>query len=618
MAITSTLNLSSVSRGIGSLNSGLNRVKTSANNLKKVVLNQNRVKRQAIVGRKSLFSKREESIRRKDQEDILESSGVKGIARRTGSIIAESTKGFLGRLLDFASTLLVGWLLYNLPTILTWIKNLISRIQKLFNTLVGFFSNLINVFIDFGNILSGILYNVTRLDFLDSERKVRGAIDDLGMHFDEMGNQFEDGVKLLSTPLGQMPGEQEAAPTGTDYTTTEQGSTLTGPMKDALNIIGAHEADTSGGYNAMNQGTVADSKGNQPRSGPSKGIIKKNLTEMTIGEVIQHQSRNLTNDQGFIHAAGRYQFIGNTLPSAMKSAGLKPGDPFSPENQDRMAATLLKSRGLSPWTADPRSGYSAKERATIEAGRRSNIQFAQGVTPGGSTSRLPGASSSLAKAAQSLKGMSTRNAATSGGTNGCVYAVNAVFKSAGITPPWGNALRVSNAEAAMIKSGWREVPLNQRQAGDVIIIYDKHPTEPQIHIGIVLDNGKMISNSSSTGTFTWEDYPENVFKTYSQGQGYGKCYRMPGNTRGGGVMSSPMKDASGRLASANISPTSGQEQNLQPKRKGQQIMFIDDRQQETSQGGGGFVSDGQQLTPRMNASVNSFIKLQMLLDLAYT
>ena len=600
MAITSTLNLSSVSRGIGSLNSGLNRVKTSANNLKKVVLNQNRVKRQAIVGRKSLFSKREESIRRKDQEDILESSGVKGIARRTGSIIAESTKGFLGRLLDFASTLLVGWLLYNLPTILTWIKNLITRIQKLFSTLVGFFSNLINVFIDFGNILSGILYNVTHLDFLDSERKVRGAIDDLGMHFDEMGNQFEDGVKSLSTPLGEMPGEEQVPPTGTDYTTPAGAGSMEGGTNEQKTMSflissGLTQAQAAGIAGNIQQESHFDPKAD---NGSHHGIAQWDKKDRwpRVANYIKSIGKDPNTLEGQLYgvvweakARGDWKQIQGTKSSGQSASkwlerfeisGEKPGQRGYDNRMTNAAKLEAKYKNYSPQAA----------------------QIAQGVTPGGSTS--------LAKTAQALKGMSSANAAgTSGGRNGCVWAVNQVFKQAGMRPPWGDAIYVPTAEAQMIKAGYIRIKNGQQQPGDLYIV------NGQYHIGIVLPNGNIISNSSSQAKFAWESSLAQ-YEAYFKGPG--KFYRVPGNTRGG-VVGAPMGDTSGLIASANVSPAPGQEQNLQPKRKGQQIMFIDDRQQETSQGGGGgSVSGGQQSTPRMNTSVNSFIKSQMLLDLAYT
>jgi muramidase (phage lysozyme) len=47
------------------------------------------------------------------------------------------------------------------------------------------------------------------------------------------------------------------------------------------------------------------------------------------------------------HAMGRYQFIPQTMMSAMKSAGLNPTDLYSPENQDKMALAFATTIGIN-------------------------------------------------------------------------------------------------------------------------------------------------------------------------------------------------------------------------------------------------------------------------------
>lgn len=141
------------------------------------------------------------------------------------------------------------------------------------------------------------------------------------------------------------------------------------------------------------------------------------------------------------------------------------------------------------------------------------------VTPGGS-----GSAANLATTAAKMKGFSSRSG-PSGGREACVWAVNRVFAAAGIRPPWGTSEYAPDAEKAMIKAGWQQVPENQRQAGDVYIAYDNHPTKPQIHIGIVLANGNILSNSSSGAKFSWEGTPNDYAAEYGR---RGKFYRMPG------------------------------------------------------------------------------------------
>jgi murein DD-endopeptidase MepM/ murein hydrolase activator NlpD len=133
----------------------------------------------------------------------------------------------------------------------------------------------------------------------------------------------------------------------------DQMSSLTGIHKQAADIIAGYESATSGGYNAMNRGTAGDSP-----EGPMH-YFGKNLTDMTIGEVMGLQS------QGKLNAAGRYQFVGNTLPTAMREANLKPGDKFSPLNQDKMFVAHLIKNGHRPWTGPWGLGKYTRQQLDI-------------------------------------------------------------------------------------------------------------------------------------------------------------------------------------------------------------------------------------------------------------
>ena len=102
-----------------------------------------------------------------------------------------------------------------------------------------------------------------------------------------------------------------------------------------------------GGYNSMNQGTkngrILGSTHN------ASSVIKKNLPDMTIGEIMDRQAylMNKNNPQEGdygIFAAGRYQIIPDTMKFAVKAAGLSRSDKFSPENQDKLGIALLTKK----------------------------------------------------------------------------------------------------------------------------------------------------------------------------------------------------------------------------------------------------------------------------------
>jgi hypothetical protein len=122
-----------------------------------------------------------------------------------------------------------------------------------------------------------------------------------------------------------------------------------------------------------------------------------------------------------------------------------------------------------------------------------------------------GTASGLAKAASESYGMtSADNPQTEGGKVGCVWAVNKVYRKMGIDPPWGGSLYVPDAVSAMKKSGYSTVQRKNIQSGDIYIAPNEH------HIGIVLDNNTILSNSSSKGSFSWKDSPEGYAQEYGR------------------------------------------------------------------------------------------------------
>ena len=58
------------------------------------------------------------------REDLIEASGIGGALRRANKIVSSSTRGFLGRILDFVGTILVGWAIVNIPKIVDGVENL--------------------------------------------------------------------------------------------------------------------------------------------------------------------------------------------------------------------------------------------------------------------------------------------------------------------------------------------------------------------------------------------------------------------------------------------------------------------------------------------------------------
>ena len=218
VAVKPSNSLLNIRSGIKSIKDSFSGLRKNAGNLNDVVLKKTKVKRESIVRNAILSQRRQEQERRKNKEDLLEASTIGGAVKRQAKAVASSTKGFLGRIMDFLATLLVGWLLTNLPSIITMAQELIARIQRLYTIVTGFFDNTIKLFRGFGSLLSAVGKNILTFDFTDSKGRVESSLTDLGGTFEDMQKQFDEGFKLLTTSLGEgVVSGEDAQPFGTQY-----------------------------------------------------------------------------------------------------------------------------------------------------------------------------------------------------------------------------------------------------------------------------------------------------------------------------------------------------------------------------------------------------------------
>jgi len=100
----------------------------------------------------------------------------------------------------------------------------------------------------------------------------------------------------------------------------------------------SHESHTYDDHNWYEGGTL---KGYLADVNKTRyGGLTKPLSQYTIGEVIQFQSHD-ESGVGRLHATGRFQIIKTTLIGNLKEAGLTNSDLYNPENQDKLAMSIL-------------------------------------------------------------------------------------------------------------------------------------------------------------------------------------------------------------------------------------------------------------------------------------
>ena len=335
VAVKPSNSLLNIRSGIKSIKNSFSGLRKNAGNLNDVMLKKTKVKRESIARNYILSQRRQENERRKNKEDLLEASSIGGVFKRQAKAVASSTKGFLGRIMDFLGTLLVGWLLTNLPSIITMAQEMIARIQRLYSIVTGFFDNTIKLFRGFGNLLSAVGKNILTFDFTDSKGRVESALTDLGGTFEDMQSQFDEGFKLLTTSLGEgVVSGEDAKPFGTQYENESMqqqpsggGGVTSGDSidKKVLDFIADGEAASSDPYGGFNT---------------SRGRTSGRAVDKTIGWLAQ-------NAQG---AIGRYQHMPKYILDRAIAAGFNANTKFTPEVQDKITLHFLKtSHSYDQW-----------------------------------------------------------------------------------------------------------------------------------------------------------------------------------------------------------------------------------------------------------------------------
>lgn len=618
----SSIGVKNISKSVFYTKRELSIANKSIDNVAKIIQNKTKTRNQLAYQSSLIEARRREFTRRMEVEDQIESSSLKLTPSKTFTISSRSgSGGVLSRLFGFLGYMTAGWMVQNIPTWIVMGKEFIARMQKGGEIITRFIGNVGNILQTFGYVLSDLFQKIVSFKFSEIPQTINSSFDLLTNSFESINDQIFDAYKLLTTPLSEgIAGGEEAPPTGQPSEERffpqipvpgqeTAPSRVTGIHKQALDIIAGPES--GGNYNAMNQGT--DASGRIVGSGDSNKIIGKPLTSMTIGEVIDRQNekkypRTARPDRG-IHAAGKYQIIGNTLPSAMKSAGLTPSDMFSPQNQDLLGLAILRDKGIGAWTSGG-SKYSARERAIVEQARKTPVKYSAPKPTAPPAPQTPKTKNGFLTSSDLKK---VKNLA---------YPPDYrdwYGDSAMLNPTAANAFLSAQKEYGKdipINSAYRSYEHQKNVKGSVRATpgYSKH--------GL----GLAIDLEPNTAPYNWMK---------QNGPKYGWYYaNIPGDPfhfeyRGNVTPAERLisKPTTSQPSTAQPTISTNQPQNFKPtyesiatERKGQQILFIDDRKSN---------ANSVQVAPQTKkdefvksqitdfALLNNFIKQKLLLDLAY-
>ncbi len=198
--LKSSISINSIRDSVVKFTEGLVSSRENASEIVQKTNENNKFKRTLIGKDNSYFEKRRENARRRQREDELESSTVQGVSKRSGTVSSRSTKGFLGRILDFFGIVLIGWFVNNLPGILKSIQGLINRIRKTVSVLTNFMDGIGDFFTSVKTGITQAIQSLPRLDLGLLKRQNEESIDTANANLNRVRKDMLSTVGIYNNP----------------------------------------------------------------------------------------------------------------------------------------------------------------------------------------------------------------------------------------------------------------------------------------------------------------------------------------------------------------------------------------------------------------------------------
>lgn len=198
--LKSSISIDSIRKSIDKFRQGIVKSNSTASDIVKTTNSNNVFSRKLISKDNEFFSRRREAVRRRQREDELEASSISGVTKRQGNIVSRSTKGFLGRILDFLGIVLIGWFINTLPKIIEKIKGFINLIRKVVGVLTGFVEGIGDFLTSFGMGIQNAIDKIPFIDLLAVKRENEENLDSTEGNLIKTSNDLTDTANEYNFP----------------------------------------------------------------------------------------------------------------------------------------------------------------------------------------------------------------------------------------------------------------------------------------------------------------------------------------------------------------------------------------------------------------------------------
>ena len=257
----SSIGIDSIRKSITSLGEGLRAIAVNSQELLKQTRETNQLKRKFIKQDAEFFKRRRENALRKQREDELEASTITGVTKRQGSLVQKSTRGFLGRILDFVGILILGWAITNLPKIITAFQKLFGFIRRTVGILSGFVEGMKNFLLSMGAGVENFLAIFNRFNFREDDKNIKDTFEKTQTNLSKLERDFVESVNSFATDKDINRATEVAKDLGIEDESDDSG-TLEEPKTDEEIVKNIDKSFTKEQIQEIENGGRVDDEGN--------------------------------------------------------------------------------------------------------------------------------------------------------------------------------------------------------------------------------------------------------------------------------------------------------------------------------------------------------------------
>ena len=199
--LNSSINIRKIGESMSTFGKSIVKTSTATSEIIDVTQNRAKFTNRLIKDDDRYFRKRVEARRRRNNEDIIEASTITGVIKRTGKIRTSSTKGFLGRIMDFFGILFLGWGLKYLPSIIKGANSLMKGMGKLVLILKDYLSGTFEILSGFGGALTSIGKSVLNMDFTNLSKDLGDNLSKVVDGFGDLYTAMVESFQAVANPM---------------------------------------------------------------------------------------------------------------------------------------------------------------------------------------------------------------------------------------------------------------------------------------------------------------------------------------------------------------------------------------------------------------------------------